>query len=187
MLEFDFTKIKILEIIKNKNYLLFFMIICYTIPIYYVHNCYNDNNSVSNIICNEESKNTILFFMVLMGIVTLLYEIERNDVLSIILVTLLLLCIYGLLIYNETTMIHYIFAGCVVITILSFMIRHVYLTNYNKTLFFSLLLCFTLLLSIIININGNIFYSEVLYILNFAFYYLYLHIIYTFLHFKRRF
>jgi hypothetical protein len=181
MLEIDFTKLEILKIPKiikkKKNYLLFFMIIFYIIPVFYVYNCYNENNSVSNIICNEKYRNIILFFMGLMGIATLLYEIERNDVLSIILAIFLLLCIYGLLIYNETTKIHYIFAGCVVILILSFMIRHVYLTNYNKILFMSLLLSFGLLLSIIININGNIFNSEVLYILNFAFYYLYLHFI----------
>jgi hypothetical protein len=178
MLEFDFTKVQILKIIeKKKNYLLLFMILCYIIPIYYVYNCYNENNSVSNIICNEQSRNTILFFMVLMGVVTILYEIERNDIVSIILITFLLLCIYGLLLYNETNQIHYIFAGLTFITILSFMIWHSCLKIYHKILFMPLLLCFGLLLSIIININGNIFNSEVLYILNFAFYYLYLHFI----------
>jgi NADH:ubiquinone oxidoreductase subunit 2 (subunit N) len=181
MLEFDFTKVQILKIPKiikkKKNYLLLFMILCYIIPIYYVYNCYNRNNSVSNIICNEQSRNIILFFMGLMGVATILYEIERNDIVSIIMITILLLCVYGLLLYNETNQLHYIFAGLTFITILSFMIRHFCLTNYNKILGLSLLLCISLLLSIIININGNIFYSEVLYILNFAFYYLYLDII----------
>lgn len=175
MLEFDFTKLEFIK--EKKNYLLLFMILCYIIPIYYVYNCYNENNSVSNIIYNEQCRNIILFFMVLMGVVTILYEIERNDIVSIILITFLLLCIYGLLLYNETNQIHYIFAGLTFITILSFMIWHSCLTNYHKILFMSLLLCFGLLLSIIININGNIFNSEVLYILNFAFYYLYLHFI----------
>jgi hypothetical protein len=50
-----------------KNFLLLFMLICYAIPIYYVYYHYNCNNSVSNIICNEDYKNVILFFMMLMG------------------------------------------------------------------------------------------------------------------------
>ncbi len=39
----------------------------------------------------------------------------------------------------------------------------------------SIFLEFFTLIYILINIKGNIFYSEVIYILNFAFYYLYLH------------
>jgi len=161
----------------NKNLLLFFMIFCYLLPIYYVYNNYNYNNSVSNIICNNNCKHIILFFMCLMGIATLLYELERNDFYSKILISVLLIGIYGLINVNETNIIHYIFAFLSFIAILFFMIRHCYLTNCNIILSSSLFLEILMLLFIIININKNIFYGEIIYILNFAFYYLYLHFI----------
>jgi len=46
-------------------------------------------------------------------------------------------------------------------------------TVLSASLFFQILI----LLFVIININETIFYPEVIYILNFAFYYLYLHAI----------
>jgi hypothetical protein len=113
--------------------------------------------------------------MFLMGIGTLLYEIERNDIYSQIIIYILLIGIYGLIYINEKNKIHYYFAGIVFIAILFFMIRHCYLTNYNVILMSSVFLEFFTLIYILINIKGNIFYSEVIYILNFAFYYLYLH------------
>uniref|UniRef100_A0A6C0I153 Uncharacterized protein n=1 Tax=viral metagenome TaxID=1070528 RepID=A0A6C0I153_9ZZZZ len=161
----------------NKNVLLIIMIFCYLLPIYYVYYNYNSNNSVSNIICDDNCKNYILFFMFLMGIATLLYEVERNDNYSQILICILLIGIYGLINVNETHIIHYIFAFLVFMAILLFMIRHCYLTNCDSILSFSLFLEIVALFHIIININENIFYGEIFYILNFAFYYLYLHFI----------
>jgi hypothetical protein len=161
----------------NKNVLLMFMILCYLLPIYYVYYNYNSNNSVSNIICNTNCKYFILFFMFLMGIGTLLYELERNDRYSIVLICLLLIGIYGLICVDETHIIHYIFAFIVFTAILFFMIRHCFLVKCNTILLSSLFLEIVMLLFIIANINENIFYSEVIYILNFAFYYLYLHFI----------
>ena len=153
------------------------MIICYLLPILFVYYSYNSNNSVSNIICNSNCKNYILFFMFLMGIGTLLYELERNDTYSQIIISVLLIGIYGLICINETNRIHYIFAFLVFIAILFFMIRHCYLSYCNTILLSSVILEIFVLLFIIININENIFYGEILYILNFAFYYLYLHFI----------
>ena len=63
----------------NKHVLLSFMILCYLLPISYVYYNYSSNNSVSNIICNENCKKYVLFFMIFMGIGTILYELERND------------------------------------------------------------------------------------------------------------
>jgi hypothetical protein len=54
------------------------------------------------------------------------------------------------------------------------MVRHYCLTNCN-ILLLSLSIEIALALFVIINIYENIFYGEVLYILNFAFYYIYLH------------
>jgi hypothetical protein len=161
----------------NKNTLLSFMILCYLLPIYIVFYNYNSNNSVSNIICNDNCKHYILFCMFLMSIGTILYELERNDKYSQIIICLLLIGIYGLIYVNEMHLIHYFFACIVFIAILFFMIRHCYLTNYNVILVSSLYLEIFTLFLIMYNINDNIFYSEIIYILNFAFYYLYLHFI----------
>jgi hypothetical protein len=115
--------------------------------------------------------------MFLMGIGTLLYEYERNDWITQIIICILLIGLYGLIYKNETHKIHYFFAFLVFIAILFFMIRHCYLTNCHSALILSLYLEIFTLLVIIINIykNENIFYSEIFYILNFAFFYLYLH------------
>jgi hypothetical protein len=176
MLEFDFTKVEIMKTIKKKrNYLLFFMIIFYIIPICYVYKFNNNSSSVSNIICNKNNKNTIIFFMGCMGIATMLYEIERNDLVSTISILFLLLCIYGVLLNNEKSKLHYIFAMGAFINIFIFMTWQFYLTKYNIILGWCLLSCFCLLLLFIIKINKNLFYNEVLYIIIFAFYYMYLH------------
>ena len=181
ILYFLFIYLKYLSIsiyIMDKNILLFIMIFFYLLPIYYVYLNYNSNKSVSNIICDDNCKNYILFFMVFMGIFTLLYELERNDNYSILLVGILLIGIYGLICVNETNTIHYVFAILVFIVILLFMFWHCYLTDCNIILLFSLFLEIFILLIIIMNIFGDIFYAEIIYILNFAFYYLSLHFIY---------
>jgi hypothetical protein len=160
----------------NRDYILLFMIFSYLMPIILICNYYNSNSSISNIICNENNKNIILCYMVLMGGGSILYELERGDKISIFLIFLMLIGIYGLICINENNIVHYIFALLVFFTIISFMIRHYY---NNNVLFISLLLEIIMLLIIInnISINKNIFFSEVIYILNFAFYYLYLHFI----------
>uniref|UniRef100_A0A6C0B906 Uncharacterized protein n=1 Tax=viral metagenome TaxID=1070528 RepID=A0A6C0B906_9ZZZZ len=161
----------------NKDLLLSFMLLCYLTPILMVYFNYTTNNSVSNIICNDDCKDYIMFFMFLMGIGTILYELERNDIYSQIIIFFLLIGIYGVIYVNETNTIHYYFAYTVFIAILFFMIRHCYLTDYNKILLSSLCLQILTLFFIIVNMNENIFYGEIIYILNFAFYYLYLHFI----------
>jgi hypothetical protein len=115
--------------------------------------------------------------MWLMGIGTILYELERKDIYSQIFMYLLLIGIYVLIYVNENNIIHYVFAFLSFIVILFFMLRHCYLKDCNIILFSSLLLELLILLYIVKNINKNIFYSEILYLLNFAFYYLYLHFI----------
>jgi hypothetical protein len=150
------------------------MLVFYLISILYIYYYYDYNKSISNLICNEDYKKIILFFMLLMGICTLLYEIERCDTISIFLISIMLISIYGLIFINETNIIHYIFAFCVFIVILLFMGRHCYLAN-NNILLLSFFLEILILLYIIIQINDNIFYIEIFYILNFAFFYIYLH------------
>ena len=160
-----------------RNILLTLMIICYLFPMYYVYYNFTNNNSVSNIICDEKCKQNILIFMVLMGIATILYEIERKDIYSQILILILLIGIYGLVYIDETYTAHYIFAFQVFISILLFMIRHTinHTTKQYPILNILTLFQIVLLILIVINIQKDIFYEEVAYILNFALYYIYLH------------
>jgi hypothetical protein len=112
-----------------------------------------------------------------MGIGTILYELERNDLYSQIAILVLLFGLYSLICIDETYTIHYFFAFLVFFSILFFMIRHCYVKNCDVILWSSLLLEIMLLLFVAINLNNDIFYGEIGYLLNFAFYYLYLHFI----------
>ena len=75
--------------IVKKDIFLGLMIFSYLIPILYIYSTYNSNPSVSNNICNNNSQIIILSSMMLMGVFTIFYEIERNDYNSFICMTLL--------------------------------------------------------------------------------------------------
>ena len=161
----------------NKNNLLYFMLLSYSITIFYIYLNYCCNSSVSNIICNKNCRSIILFFISIMGFFTILYEKKRKNIISLILISLLLIGIYGVICINETKYIHYLFAAIAFFSIILFMIHHSYLTKSN-VLFKLLYIQLILFIITIINLKGRIFFSEVAYILNFAIFYLYLHIKY---------
>ncbi len=160
----------------NSNLLLLLMICFYLIPIFYVYINYKFNKTLSSIICNNNCKNYVLFFMSLMSITTILYEYERNDICSLIMLFILFIFTFTLIYIDETYIIHYISAFLVFIIILFFMTRHCYLQN-NIILLLLLILEIILFILIIINIKTNIFYIEIAYLVIFAVYYLYLHYI----------
>lgn len=161
----------------NQNYLLLFMIVVYIITIYYVYFQYCNSPSVSSIICNNKHKYIIFCLMSLIGGAGILYEIERKDTISIFCIILLVIFLLSLIFIPEYNFIHYILAGLLCAVILGFMIQQSLLQNFPKLLSASLCLEFLLLFIIVENIHKNIFISEVLYILNFAFYYISLHFI----------
>lgn len=162
---------------KNQNILLLCMLLSYSITISYIYLNYFNNNSISNIISNKNCNYKIFIFMFIMGIFTILYEIIRNDYKSLFIISFLLLGIYGIIYIDETNKFHYLFATIIFLSIIFFMIHHYYITNNNILLY--LLYLQILLLSITILSFGKklFFLSEVFFILNFAIYYLYLHIL----------
>ena len=91
----------------NKQLILSFMLICYLFLILIVFYNYSSNNSVSNIICNKKCKHSILFVMILMGILTILYETKRNNIYSLIIIIVLLIGIYGIIYVNDKNTFHY--------------------------------------------------------------------------------
>jgi len=105
--------------------------------------------------------------MLAMGIATILYEKERNHPFSTAIICSLLGCIFGLLYIDESCIWHYWFAGGAFLMILIFMI-----INHAQTAILVSLAC---IYYIAHYWETNIFWGEIVYIGNFAVYYLYLH------------
>jgi len=161
---------------RGKNFLLLIALVIYLFPIIYVYIYYDNNSSISNIISNEKSKYIILFFMLLMGIVIILYEYYRKNIYSLVLISVLLLSIYGLIYFNEGHVYHYIFSCIAFISILLFMCIISNIKNCN-ILIILLLIQIILFILIVKEYNNNIFLYETFYLLNFAIFYLFIHFI----------
>jgi len=159
----------------NKHTLLFLIILVYIIPIIMVYIQSKENtNSVSSIICNQ---NIIFYlFIILFCFLCIIYEINRNDIMSCCYVVIIIIGICGVIFTKEGTVIHNIIASIVFITIICFMTHH---SNDSE------LLQFLLFIQIVIIIivakehyeNKKIFGNESLLIINFAIFYIYLHFI----------
>jgi hypothetical protein len=132
------------------------MVLSYSIPITYIYINYSKNNSVSNIICNKNCKNIILISMIIMGFFTILYEINRNDNLSLVLMLLLLLGIYGVILFNEDDPDHYVFACIVFFAIMGFMINQLINKYTSNNKYYSILLFLLILqiLFVVLTINN---------------------------------
>ena len=85
----------------SRDLLLFLMSLFYIIPVAYVYIYYDNNSSISSIISEDNSKYIILFFMILMGTATILYEYKRDDIYSLAIISILLVSIYILLYFPE--------------------------------------------------------------------------------------
>lgn len=157
-----------------QNILIFCMIVSYLFPIYIVSIKYIDNYSISSIICNENCNKDIFSWMAIMGGFTILYELSRNNNISLTLISFLLIGITGVLNTKEEDKLHILSALVVFISIIIFMyyFSELYNDKILKYLFYM-----QLLLSIIniLLIKKNIFFTETLSLFNFAVFYLYLH------------
>lgn len=157
--------------------LLLGMLISYTIPIVYVITQFQTDTTLSDIICDETCKNTILFYMSIMGIFTILYEIQRKDIESIVYISIVLITIYGLLNYGPETITHFLFAiGCL-FAIFIFMVHHSYQTN-SPILFGFTFMNYLIILAMIIFVKDDIIICECGYLFFFAAFYIYLHFYY---------
>jgi hypothetical protein len=155
-----------------KDLCLISMILTYSYIIYSVASYYENNNSISSIIKNKNCNSKIFVSMFIMEIFTILYEILRYNLLSFIFIFLVVIGINGLLIYDDTYFIHYIYCILVFINILLFMIHNSYYKNNN---FLYFLLYLQIILSFSIVLFNNILYIEMFLLENFALYYISLH------------
>jgi len=161
---------------KKNDALLLCMITTFFLLVVYIYCNYSNNPSLSNIMTCDNCKYIILFGMIVMSIFTILYELERKDDISLITIIFLLIGIYGVIFVKEENNIHFIFAGIVFLAIISFMVKHFICNKKENDILFILLLLQSLLFIITLsNLNNNIFFLEVFYIMTFAVFYLVLH------------
>lgn len=157
-----------------QHVLLLCMLIAYSLPIYYVYTQFQTDTTLSDIICDETCKHTILFYMVIMGFFTILYEIQRKDVESIAYISIILVTIYGLLQNGVETIAHFMFAILCLFAIFGFMVHHSYITD-SKILFTFTFLNYWIILAMILFVQTDIMICECLYLFFFAAFYFYLH------------
>jgi len=162
---------------KMHNILLLCMIVTFLFMVIYIYCNYCKNPSISNIITSDDCKYIILVGMIIMNIFTILYELERKDDISLIIIIFLLIGIYGVIFIKEENNIHFVFAAIVFLAIISFMVKHFICSKKKKMIYYLFLLFLQSLLFIITlyNLDNNIFFLEVFYIITFAVFYIVLH------------
>lgn len=157
-----------------KHILLIAMFISYSFPILYVYSLFSIKDTLSDIICNEECKNDILFFMAMMSFFTIMYEYLRKDTESIIYISIVLISIYGLLQNGVESVQHYIFALLCLFSIFCFMVYHCHRTESNILTILTFI-NYWVILFMTIFMKEDIIICECLYILCFGLFYIYLH------------
>jgi hypothetical protein len=125
-----------------------------------------------------QERHFIAACMFIMAVFTILYEIRRN-LWSLALIIAVLIGIFGVIYIPETNPVHYIFAGTVFVAMIGFMIGHTLyaVCGVHDNL---RILLYAQILFMVVTIIGvldetPIFAVEALFILNFAVFYLYLH------------
>ena len=178
--------------------LLALMLATYAIPIVFVYYKYSTataTRSISSIITSKEpfitfsenappppfqTRHFIAACMLLMAVFTLAYEYQRcvtqHTRWSLFAIIALLIGIFGVIFIPEHDSTHYIFAATAFFAILGFMVGHTYYGTAD-TLRILLYAQFLFMVVTVIGVIQDvpIFATEVLFLLNFAVFYLYLH------------
>lgn len=183
--------------------LLALMLATYAIPIAFVYYKYSTSaaaRSISSIITSKEpfititdnnapppvftmfqTRHFIAACMLLMAVFTIAYEYQRcvtqHTRWSLITIIALLVGIFGVIFIPEHESTHYIFAATAFFAILGFMVGHTYYGTAADALRILLYAQFLFMVVTVIGViqDAPIFASEVLFLLNFAVFYLYLH------------
>lgn len=165
--------------ILQKNILLFGIIIIYLLTIICTLECnYNNSLSISDIL--EKCHSNVLFLMLLMGILTIIYEgfliNFKKTILSFLSIIILLFGIYGLIIIDNRFILHYFFAFIVFISILVYMICN---CNIYKCYKLNILLIIQIIISVFLLIyilqDKDILLLEIFLLVIFAIYFIMIH------------
>lgn len=150
------------------------MLLSYSIPIVYIYYNYKNQDTLSEVLCDETCNRVIITSMLIMGIFTILYECVRNNLLSLVLIFITLISIYGLLWYDCEQALHYVFAYLCFASIFLFMLHH---TGKKGSIILYLItgLQYLLLLYYTVFVKDELFIGECIFILLYFVFYLYLH------------
>ena len=162
------------------NLLLISMLICYSQPIFVVYRNYENGFSISDIINDKETKINIFISFFVMSCFTIIYEVNRNDFLSLTFILILLFGLFGVcLIKEDKTNIlccHNFFAVCIFLSIYSFILYYAVLKSH---FFLYILFAIQNIISVIIfkkiKYKQPILVCEICLLINFSILYFYLH------------
>lgn len=158
------------------NIVLLQIVVIYIIQLFFVYRNYYNNNSISSIICNNKNNFVIKRNMLIMSVLIIIYEIIRNDYISLFIIISLLYGIWGILYTKEYTIGHNCYS---VITFSSINVFMLYMSMlYNIFILrtqFILQLLFSL--GCVTMYNKTFFFMEVLSITNFSLFYIIIHFI----------
>lgn len=151
------------------------MIITYLYVIYKIYNYYTINDgSISSILENKHCNEVVFKNMTIMNILTICYELLRCDLISFFSIFFVVIGIYGVLLYEQTNNMHFVYCFIVFISILIFMYNHCCKKNHiilYLSLYTQQILC------AVIFLQTNLINCEIYLLANFAFFYTYLHFI----------
>jgi len=163
-------------VIYLQNALFLSMILTYMYVIYNVYNYYTINDgSISSILKNKDCNQIVFTNMTIMGLITIFYELLRYDIFSFFSIVAILIGIVGVLFYDHTNIIHFVYCFVVFTSILVFMFHHCYKKGNNLLLYLSFYI--QEILCAVIFLQTNIINCEIYLLANFAFFYIYLHFI----------
>lgn len=159
------------------NILLCLMLMSYLISILYICNHYSkDSKNISSIILKKECQGAIILGMISMGIFTVCYESHYKDMNSLVWIICLFIGIYIVIFIDEyqSHFIHCLGGLLILFGTFGFMIHHC-IRNKCNILYTLVILQFLLLLVLAILLNGDyVIITQVLLILNFSMFYIYL-------------
>ena len=162
------------------NLLLISMLICYSQPIFVVYRNYENGFSISDIINDKETKINIFISFFVMSCFTIIYEVNRNDFLSLTFILILLFGLFGVcLIKEDKTNIlccHNFFAVCIFLSIYSFILYYALLkSNFFLYILFAIQNIISVIILKKIKYKEPIIDCEIFLLINFSILFLYLH------------
>lgn len=81
----------------NQNNLLLVLLLVFGVVCYHTFHCYSENKTVSDILCDIQINDRIIFFVIILGLLHFFYEMNHKDIFSTILICILSTLIYMVL------------------------------------------------------------------------------------------
>lgn len=157
--------------------LLLAMIMVYLIPLCIVIRDAKNSDSISHVLSDPNNKITVLIAFLVIGVIWLCYENDRNNMPCTLLLTSCLIGTYGSILYRPDHYSHNLFGFIALFSFYAYMLLTsvIYQNNILYVLFF-VQTCIAAYLWTILNYKAkSIFAGEAGLIITFAIYYFYIH------------